>query len=174
VLFFFTFDDQADVGTPEQILNYCETAADAMRYPDKPRPEGEWVGAELARQYEPLSPLLTTLVSSVTDLGTRFFLRLRETSTETFRRRFIKSWVDFATAVAKESEYRSQGHFPDLESYFTLRRLTIGTFPTFIMHELDMDIPDEIREHPILAQLDTTAVDIIAISNVSLFFRGGC
>lgn len=51
-----------------------------------------------------------------------------------------------------------------------LRRHTIGAFPTLLIHEMDLNIPDNVREHPVLTQLEVCAVDMILIGNVSYFF----
>ncbi len=32
---------------------------------------------------------------------------------------------------------------------------------------MDMDIPDDVREHPAIRELETLAVDLIVIANVS-------
>ena len=55
----------------------------------------------------------------------------------------------------------------DLESYFPLRRNTSGAPSTIALYEIDMDIPDEIREHPTIRELEALAVDLIVIANVS-------
>jgi hypothetical protein len=47
---FFIFDDVADRSSPDVVWHHADITIDAMRHPDKPRPKGEWVGAEMARQ----------------------------------------------------------------------------------------------------------------------------
>lgn len=69
--------------------------------------------------------------------------------------------------MARQAEDRSKSHIPDLDSYFPLRRNTSGAPSTIAMYEMDMDIPDEVREHPTLRMLETLAVDLIVIANVS-------
>lgn len=98
--------------------------------------------------------------------GTRFWLRLPKTATKTFKRRFLETWIDYVESVAQQAEHRSQSRILDLDSYFDLRRHTSGAPSTIAFWEIDMDIPDEIRDHPILRMLETLAVDIIVIGNV--------
>lgn len=96
--------------------------------------------------------------------------RLPPTCTETFRKRFIQSWEDYVTAVAHQAEDRSKSHIPDLESFLHLRRLSSGGAPTIVLCEMDLDIPDEIRRHPTILEMERLAVELICIVNVS---RGG-
>jgi hypothetical protein len=48
---FFMFDEYSDQSTPDEVWRQAEIQMDAFCYPDKPRPRGEWVGGEIARQY---------------------------------------------------------------------------------------------------------------------------
>ncbi|KAK4235978.1 isoprenoid synthase domain-containing protein [Achaetomium macrosporum] len=148
---FFMFDEYSDGrASPEEVWNQARILTDAMTYPDKPRPEGEWVGGEVARQ---------------------FWLRLPKTYTETFRRRFLKTWIDYVEAVARQAENRAVSRVLDPDSYIALRRDTSGAPSTLAMCELDLDIPDEIREHPIIVELFTLAVDLILIANDILSYN---
>lgn len=90
-----------------------------------------------------------------------------KTATKTFKRRFLETWIDYVESVAQQAEHRSESRILDLESYFLLRRHTSGAPSTIALCEMDMDIPDYIREHPILRLLETLAVDLIVIGNVS-------
>lgn len=76
------------------------------------------------------------------------------------------TWVDYVESVARQAEFRSESHILDLDSYFTLRRHTSGAPSTIALYEMDMDIPDDIREHIIIRELETIAVDLIVIANV--------
>lgn len=57
MLVFFTFDDHTDEETPDEVWHNSKIMIDALTYPDKPRPKGEWVGGEIGRQYEPFRVL---------------------------------------------------------------------------------------------------------------------
>jgi hypothetical protein len=99
----------------------------------------------------------------------RFWLRLPENTTETFRRRFLRTWFDYVKSVPKEAEHRSKLCILDVESYWRLRRSTCAAQTTMGLGELDMDIPDdEVWEHPIIRQLEGLAVDLIHIPNVNV------
>lgn len=47
---FFMFDEYSDKSSPDEVLNQARIQMDAFHDPDKPRPDGEWVGGEIARQ----------------------------------------------------------------------------------------------------------------------------
>ena len=160
----FTFDDQSDLLSPDDVRQKGDILIDAMLHPDKPRPEGEWVGGEFARQYSISSR--SCFVISANNRLDRFWLRLPST-TETFRRRILKTWIDYVESVPKEAEDRFKAHILDLESYWTLRRRTSAVAPTMALNELDIAIPDDVRDSAILRQLEAAAVDIIYIANVS-------
>jgi hypothetical protein len=98
----------------------------------------------------------------------RFWLRIPETATETFRRRFLGTWVDYVESVAQQAENRSTSYILDLDSYFPLRRHTSGAPSTIALYEMEMDIPDDVREHPNIRELETLAVDLIVIANVGV------
>jgi Delta6-protoilludene synthase len=78
----------------------------------------------------------------------------------------MATWLAYAESVAQQAEDRSKACIHDLETYFPLRRHTSGAPSTIALYEMDMDIPDEIREHPILREMETIAVDLIVIANV--------
>lgn len=100
------------------------------------------------------------------DRSGRFWLRLPEATTETCRRRFIATWADYVEAVAREAEHRAESHILDIETYLPVRRNTIGVPPTFALWELYLDIPDDVREHPILCEMADLGAELIAIDNV--------
>jgi len=49
---FFMFDEHSDKCGPEEVWEQARIQMDAFWRPNQPRPEGEWVGGEFARQYD--------------------------------------------------------------------------------------------------------------------------
>lgn len=47
---FFMFDEHSDTASPDEVWEQARIQIDAFCRPTKPRPEGEWVGGEFARQ----------------------------------------------------------------------------------------------------------------------------
>ncbi|KAK1834419.1 isoprenoid synthase domain-containing protein [Podospora conica] len=147
---FFMFDEQSDAASPDEVWQQARIQVDAFCRPTKPRPDGEWVGGEFARQ---------------------FWLRMPKTATPTFKRRFLVSWINYVESVAQQAEHRSKSRILDLDSYFSLRRNTSGAPSTIILWEMDLDIPDHVRDHPTIRHLETLAVDLIVIANDLLSYN---
>ena len=47
---FFVFDEHSDVAPPGEVRKQADIIMDALRHPDKARPEFEWIGGEITRQ----------------------------------------------------------------------------------------------------------------------------
>jgi hypothetical protein len=47
---FFIFDEHSDKCEADEVWKQVDIIMDALHHPDKPRPEGEWIGGEVARQ----------------------------------------------------------------------------------------------------------------------------
>lgn len=77
----------------------------------------------------------------------------------------MKTWEEYAIGVAQQAELRKQSHIPDLDTFWRIRRATSGAYPTISLHEMDLNIPDKIRQHPALVELEKLAVEMICIAN---------
>ena len=95
----------------------------------------------------------------------------------------------FFQSVTQQALDRATGVIPDLESYIALRRDTSGCKPCWALIECkfflsfrhalilmrrlcldagNLDIPDEVMEHPLICNLGEAANDLVTWSNVSL------
>lgn len=74
----------------------------------------------------------------------------------------------YIKAVAKEAEYRKRGLVLDLASFQALRRdnSAVATVMTLIGYALDIDLSDEVFEHPTSVDMYVAAVDMVTFSNV--------
>jgi len=75
----------------------------------------------------------------------------------------------FFQAVHQQASYRADGTNPDLETYISMRRETSGCKPVFdlIEYSLDLELPEEVAEHPVILALNQSANDLVTWSNVS-------
>ena len=73
-------------------------------------------------------------------------------------------------AVVQQAEDRSQKNIRTLDSYLEVRRDTIGAKPSFAILELEMDLPDDVFNHPILEKLRVLVIDMLCIGNVRIKF----
>ncbi|KAK6859505.1 terpenoid synthase [Apiospora arundinis] len=147
---FFMFDEYSDMAGPEEVWTQARIMMDALANPHIERPAGEWVGGEFTRQ---------------------FWNRIPLDATPIFKRRFLATWLDYVESVARQAELRSESRIVDLATYFPIRRHTSGAPSTIALCEMDLDIPDEIRYHKTIVEMETIAVDLIVIANDVLSYN---
>ena len=104
-----------------------------------------------------------------------FWRRLILTASVGSQHRFIETFDLFFQAVTQQAYDRKSHTIPDIESYITLRRDTSGCKPCFALIEYvnNLDIPDEVMQHPIICALGDAANNHISWSNVSAWIPGG-
>lgn len=96
-----------------------------------------------------------------------YWKRLILTASPGAQQRFIETFDFFFQAVAQQALDRASGVIPDLESYIALRRDTSGCRPCWALIEYanNLDIPDEVMEHPLIRGLGDAANDLVTWSN---------
>ncbi|KAF8142135.1 terpenoid synthase [Boletus edulis] len=141
---FFMFDEHSDRATPSEVWKQKEVIMDALRNPHTPRPEREWIGGEIARQ---------------------FWERAIQNATAVAQKRFVRYLDEYLEAVVQESIDKENNRILDVESYIIARRRTSGVKPSITVVELGLDIPDEVMSHPALQEMIQAAVDMIALTN---------
>lgn len=83
--------------------------------------------------------------------------------------RFKETLEQFFESVNLQAQDRDANQIPDLESFIDIRRDTSGCKSTFdlIEYAYDLDVPQEVLEHPVLEALKQGSNDLVAWSNVS-------
>ncbi|KAK7041639.1 hypothetical protein VNI00_009244 [Paramarasmius palmivorus] len=142
--FVFIIDEYSDVVDVNGARFYADIVMDAIRSPHKPRPAGEWVGGEIARQ---------------------FWENAVRTATPSAQRRFVDTFQLYMDAVVDQALDREDHHIDSVKRYFDVRRDTIGAKPAFAINEIHMNLSDNDMEHPIIRTLTSTAIDIVIICN---------
>jgi len=71
--------------------------------------------------------------------------------------------------LQQEAPYRTDGYSPDLQTYIEIRRETSACKPVFdlIEYSLDLELPDDVIEDPIIMALNQGANDLVTWANVS-------
>ncbi|KAG6915082.1 hypothetical protein DXG01_013552 [Tephrocybe rancida] len=141
---FFLFDEYTDVATPREAEQMAAAAMDALRNTDKPRPTGECVVGEAARQFWELSS---------------------KCASEGARRRFIDNFDTYTAAVVQQAHDRAQSRIRTIKDYFVVRRDTIGAKPAFVILQFGLDLPDEVFTNPEIQRLSNACVDMIILGN---------
>jgi hypothetical protein len=112
--------------------------------------------------FHPSRPHL--LESQITNTH-RFWQRTLEIITPLCRNRYIRYWKRYTDGVVQQAADRDRKHINSIESYFPLRRLTIGTPPAYGLIDLYLNIPDYMIEHPTVQRLSDLATDMISMCN---------
>ena len=83
--------------------------------------------------------------------------------------RFKETLEQFFESVNLQAQDRDANQIPDLESFIDIRRDTSGCKSTFdlIEYAYDLDVPQEVLEHPVIEALKQGSNDLVAWSNVS-------
>jgi len=141
---FFVFDDISDCQTACEVRKVADIIMDAIRNPDKPRPDGEPLLGEIHRSFWALASAKASITAT---------------------RRFVKHYELYAAAVCEQAEDRDNSFVRDIDAYMALRRDTIGAKPSFDLLLLAMEIPDEKLDDPKIVELELLAIDMIILGN---------
>ncbi|KIY61575.1 terpenoid synthase [Cylindrobasidium torrendii FP15055 ss-10] len=121
--------------------------SDAVCNPQKPRPEGEHAIGELARL---------------------FGQRLAHSGSKACIQRFCRpgaSWDDYCMSMSEEARDREDHRVRSVEEYMRLRIRTVGVIPTLDLLLFDIEIPEDVLDHPTMSKLRLLAGEIICLEN---------
>ncbi|KAG2008219.1 terpene synthase [Coprinopsis cinerea AmutBmut pab1-1] len=96
-----------------------------------------------------------------------YWRRMILTASPGSQQRFIETFDFFFQSVTQQAIDRLTGEIPDLESYIALRRDTSGCKPCWALIEYanNLDLPDEVMDHPVVRSLGEAANDLVTWSN---------
>ncbi|KAK0721855.1 terpenoid synthase [Lasiosphaeria miniovina] len=141
---FYAFDEYTDVAGETSTRQMADMLVDEVRNPDKPRPQGECLLGEMARQ---------------------FWASGRRTATPMAERHFIETMQLYVDAVVQQSEDPTHDRLRTIDSYWEVRRYTSGCLPSFALIELELDFLEDVYQHPLLERLRDCAMYIVTASN---------
>jgi hypothetical protein len=83
--------------------------------------------------------------------------------------RFRKSWKAYIASVVQQADRRDRSYVCTIDEYLEARRDNIGSDPSFAFLEtsLEIDIPEEIMQHPTIVAIQRDTTDMIVLANVS-------
>ena len=81
----------------------------------------------------------------------------------------MEEWQLYVDSVVEQARDRDHTRFRTVEEHMALRRFTIGSRPSFVIIEIGLDIPQEVFDHPLLADLRDTITDLLCLDNVGIF-----
>ncbi|KAK0220872.1 terpenoid synthase [Armillaria nabsnona] len=141
---FFVFDEYTDNAPPEIVQKFGDIVMDAIRNPTEPRPSDEVVLGVVAHEFWALGV---------------------KSASNTSQKRFVESFGHYVNSVVEQAKDRQQGRTRNIDDYFTVRRLTIGVYPSYALLGLDYELPDEVVHHPIVVGLGRLGRDMIIMDN---------
>ncbi|KAF8902796.1 isoprenoid synthase domain-containing protein [Gymnopilus junonius] len=144
---FFMLDEHTDPLPTDQVIIHCEVTMDAILHPDKPRPEGEPIIGEIARQ---------------------FWKRASTYAHQATKERFLKAWRSYLDSIILQAQRRDKDRYIcTIDEYIAARRDNCGAYPCFAFLEisLGLNIPHYVTEHPYLVALNRDTNDMIVLAN---------
>jgi len=141
---FYVFDEYTDVEDEVVTKKMADMVMDGLRNPNKPRPQGECVLGEMARQFWALG---------------------RKTSSAMAEHHLIETMQLYVDAVVLQSKDRMHDRLRTIDSYWVVRKHSSGCLPSFALMELELDIPEEIYCHPLLERMRDCALYLISAGN---------
>ena len=88
-----------------------------------------------------------------------------KTATPSAQVRLINTFQAYTDSVVQQAIDRSLDYIRDVDSYFELRRETIGARPSFAINEIQMNIPPHVMDHPVIQKLSVLCIDMLIIGN---------
>ncbi|KAJ7145758.1 isoprenoid synthase domain-containing protein, partial [Mycena epipterygia] len=93
--------------------------------------------------------------------------RIQQTSSDVVQRRFIETFDFWLQSVNEQARDRTSGTIPTLDDYITKRRDNSACKPCFVMIQYvsNLEISDEIMDHPVIRGMGEATNDLVAWSN---------
>ena len=88
------------------------------------------------------------------------------TATPTSQRHMIEALTENFDSIVKQAADRDKNVSLSVESYIQFRRINVATPAFFTIMEFGLDLPDEVFQHPVIADLCIQVTDMILLDNV--------
>ncbi|KDR69691.1 hypothetical protein GALMADRAFT_1352301 [Galerina marginata CBS 339.88] len=141
---FFVVDEYTDIEPAPVVREMVDVVIDALNHPHKPRPDGEILLGEVARQFWQLAI---------------------ETATPSSQEHMVDSFTAYLESVVQQAYDRDNNVIRSIDAYFENRRQNIGARPSYVPLELDLNLPDHVFYHPVVEELSYYIADLIILDN---------
>lgn len=84
---------------------------------------------------------------------------------DTASKRFTASFDDYLDSVVTQAADRDTKRVRSIQSYFGVRRRTIGALPSFAVMEAGLSIPDAVMNLPVVMELTDVVTEMLCIGN---------
>ncbi|KAF8151498.1 terpenoid synthase [Crassisporium funariophilum] len=143
---FYVYDEYTDITDGEGADKIRDILMDALRNPEKTRPEGECPVGAMTRDF-------WIRASSFVSPDAHCLPH------------FIQDMDDYTAAVVNEADDRANRRYRGFEDYISIRKYSSGCLPSFALCEFGLDLPEEAFHHPLMVALREQATYLIAIGN---------
>ncbi|EJD04763.1 terpenoid synthase [Fomitiporia mediterranea MF3/22] len=144
LILLFAIDEYTDVDSEAAVRDMADIVIDALRNPEKSRPEGEIPLGEVTRQ---------------------FWERAIKTASPSSQRHMIEGFTYYIEEVVQQAAHRDNCTQLTIASYLENRRGNVGSVPAYVAMELDLNLPDEVFYHPTIANLSVNVSDLLIFDN---------
>ena len=80
---------------------------------------------------------------------------------------YVRTFEAYVDAVVQEAADRQNKYIRTVDEYFTMRRDTSAVKPCFALLELDLNLTQEVIDHPVIKEMETLGTDMVTLANVS-------
>ncbi|KAJ7204178.1 isoprenoid synthase domain-containing protein [Mycena pura] len=140
----YCFDEYTDQGDEAFVRQAADAAKDALRNPFKSRPEGEMPIGEVFRQ---------------------FLARTVPICSESVQQRLVETQERAMDGQVQQCVDRKHDFARNSKDYLAVRLHSSSMLPSYVIMELDIDVPDEVYYHPLLENLRYWGFMLICIDN---------
>ena len=163
---FYIFDEYTDIADGEGADQIRDIVVDAFRHPEKPRPEGELMLGEMAREFVSFLPFQSRHLTSLS--LSSFWIRASNyvSPDDHCLPHFIHDFNTFTAAVVQEADDRAKRRHRPFLDYLSVRRNACGCLPSFALCEFGLNLPEEVYYHPRMVALREQGTDLVAVVNV--------
>ncbi|KAI0741000.1 terpenoid synthase [Earliella scabrosa] len=146
----FAIDDLTDDLSVDATARVGYIVTDALKFPEKERPQNEHVIGEMTKQFWSRAILFSKTIA---------------------QDRFIRHMEEFLGSLVEQARDREEGRTPSLEEYRSLRPLTGAMYPSFEVADLIVGLPEDVIEHPLMRSLRSVISDLVLLNNDLLSYN---
>ncbi|MCJ1263853.1 hypothetical protein MMC22_003723 [Lobaria immixta] len=118
--------------------------------------------------------------SPLVEAHNSIWFRIAKKASKGARERFVRAMRDYCNGALDQVQTQVQRVVLDPKNFLETRRQSVGVTPLFAMIEYfyDLDLPNEVFEHPSMIEMEKVATDFVLIHNDMLSYskeqREGC
>ena len=168
----FLIDACTDCQPACTVTQVVKIVCHAIDNPGEERPEGELIIGQIAKECvvfessDTMDPFRVT--SNLLSVAGRFWQSALKVATPSLAKRFKETFTSYLDYVIDEAKLRDTRTFVTIDEFLIHRRVCVAARPTFAISAINLDIPPEAFENPVVKEIENYAADLLFIDNVGL------